>query len=214
MNVTKIADFTDTIKFTAASLIPSAALTKETRDALKDYANAKAEDKEAAQAKLSATLGDPAKAALASVGATLPTDVVQVKLDFGAFLFDLYIAGSVQPQAPLAVAAHQRRLQEIAARLEKDSFELKPEELAVIKKVLESDPIWTKLQFSAYVEVKNDKGEPDRRVITLTTEGIRFYNKTMTAALKLFEATDEKSEQPAEPTPIKGAKAPRKTAEA
>lgn len=196
--MTKISSFTEAVRFSADSFVPASTFSSETQALVRKYATAtfdSAEAKDTAKAEIIESLSEPAKAALASIGAELPFDAVEVKLDLGSFLFDLYIFGTVQPSAPLAVAAHQRRLQNLATRLESPEITLKPEELQVIKNVLEDDEKWKSLKFNCFMEVKNDAGEVERKNLTLTVEGIRFYNKTLNAAVKLFEAPDETQKQ-------------------
>lgn len=190
----KQASFTESVRFTADSLLPAGVVSTESRVLMQEYATTKFESDEAKaefRSKIQDSLAPVAVKALASVGASLPFDAIQVHLEFGSFLYDLYDLGSVKPLAPLAAAAHQRRLQNLAARLEKGDVTLKPEELAVIKRVLESDELWKAAKFNCYVEAKGESGETEKRALTLTVQGIQFYNKTLNAVVKLFEAPNE-----------------------
>lgn len=189
-----IKNFTETVRFTAESFLEPGSIDKKTTALIKEYSLKKFEnneEKENFRSKIEKSLNPNTQQMLASVGAKVPFDPVDVSLEFSSFLFDVYEIGSIKPQAPLAAAAHNKRLQNLAERLESGNFNLTPEELSVIRKVLESDENWKNVKFNCFIETKKEDGSTQKMAIVLTTHGIQFYNKTLTAAVQLFEANNE-----------------------
>lgn len=195
-----VQGFTEVAHFTAFSLLDPNSFESKTRAAVSEYFQEPAEDKKAQiKQKMESELSEAEVKSLASVGAKSPIDFVDVKLDFGNFLYDLYVLGSPSPTAPLAIAANQRRLMSLAGRLEKKEFVIKDEELAVLKSVLENDNKWESAKFNAYVDV--DK--TNRIGLVLTPSGLRFYNKVLNAAVLLFEAPETKQAEETSDAPEK-----------
>lgn len=193
--MSKTQSFTEAVLFTAGSLIGERSLTPASRALIATYVTGKLEGdaKTAARAAIRDALDEHARERLDEVGAELPMDPIKVHLEFGNFLFDLWRAGCEKPEAPLRVAALARKEQNLAARLcDREELVLLADELEVIKTVLENDAAWVAARFNAYVEVQVD-GKTVKRALTLTTDGVRFYNKTLNAVVKLFEASDEPS---------------------
>jgi len=185
--------FTDSVRFTADSLISRQVISEELRTKIIAFAtsNAVGEAKEAYEKELLEDLTPEAKTELAKFGAKMPYDVVEVKLNFNDFLFVLYEAGSIRPTAPLAIAAHQGRLQKFAIRLQKDEFLLDTKESEVIKKVLEDDKKWAEVSFPGYVEVQTNDEEKTLTGVALTSSGVSFYGKILNEAVKMFGDKDE-----------------------
>jgi len=196
----KVTAFTDKVRFAAKDVIGEK-LDDATNYALKTLALARTpEDREAAKKALDAALTDPVKAGLKRFGAESLNSVIEVRVDLGSFLYDCYLTSSIQPKAPLQIAMFNRRLQAIAARYTKeDAFEIEAEELAVIRKTLDSESVWESAKFAAYVVApgKKDKDseEPPTRVdLTLIAQGVMFYGRLMEAATSLFDQPVEGDE--------------------
>lgn len=197
----KVTGFTDTIQFAARDLAqfkPDENVTK----ALKEFMMAKDPGAvESATQGLLNAMSPETKKALAKYGATLPTDVVKVNVDFGSFLYDCYTVGAIYPSAPLRVALFNKFLQDMAARLAKDSFELSDDEAKTIKKVLDDEEKWKNAKFGAYALVDGKRVD-----VILLAHGVGYYGKVMEAAVNLF--TDEV------PTPVVAPEATPKVPEA
>lgn len=73
------------------------------------------------------------------------TDSIKVSISVGSLLFDLYLAGTKAPSAPLLKRAHEKKLNEYSTILLKDEFEVPSEILEVAKKTMENEELWDSL---------------------------------------------------------------------
>lgn len=188
-----IKSFTETVRFTANSLVQPGLFSKEIRakiimlgqTALSDV------DKQKIEAEIYDSMTDTAKSALSQIGAKMPYDVIEVRVNFNDFLFVLAEAGSVRPQAPLAVAAFQGRMQRFAERLSKDEFLLEAAELQAIKTILSDDKLWNDMKFPAYIEIAGQSKETPALVgISLTAPAMAYYTRILEESVKLFGDQD------------------------
>lgn len=186
----KVTSFTDSIQFAAKDLVDlnfAPEVQAQVFGAMRDLALAKdPAAQQLAKEALIKALPEKARAALKVYGAELPTDVVTVNVDFGSFLFDCYRTSSIEPSAPLRKLAHNKRMQDLAVLWEKDSFDLADEDLAVIRKTVDTDEVWKGARFASYVNVGDKVVD-----LTLVSNGIQFYAKIMEAVVNLFDAPKE-----------------------
>lgn len=182
----QVDNFTETVHFMAQSLLSPGIVSPEVAQNMRKFAMgtyASKEEKDKAFEELVATFPDVLKKELESLNVRAPGDVVEVKMDFGAFLYDLYVGGSTAPSAPLAQMAHQSRLQKLSERLDAKKLDLKPEELSVIKKTLENDDRWSAVVFHAYTSKEKQ--------VPLNCTGITYFTKIVEEAVKLFGDQNE-----------------------
>lgn len=181
--------------FAANTFLSPGDLTKDYFDLLQKLGQQKyetAQELEAALAELDAVISPNTKAKLAAVGARLPTDAVLLTVELGHFLYEALEQATPVPEAPLNRAAHVRRMQKVAERLEAETFCLTESELAVVKGHMQNEAAWSKdskYQYSTYTELTKD-GVTTKKVLTLTAEGMAYFTATVNAAVALFETAD------------------------
>jgi len=201
-----VKNSTETTGFVASSLmgpnsVPPEVASKMLEQSRKAYATK--EERAAADAELVATFPPRMAKELASLNVKLPSEIVNVCIDFGSFLFDVYSLSANRPQAPLALAAHNSRLQRLAERLEGKTFDLSQDELAVIKKALENDDLWKTLVLHGYYESTDAEGKVVKNSLAINATGAQYFTKTLDAAVKLFEAENAKPSDNAQKSEVK-----------
>ena len=119
--------------------------------------------------------------ALAFIGAQLPVDIIELNMRLGDMIFHVWSFYAKPAQAPLAIKRHEKRAMELAEIFDKESFGDLPEDVkTVLVKVMESQDLWEKTQFGAYVIVNGET-----RYLGLTAMGASCFTKTVSAAAEL-----------------------------
>jgi len=119
--------------------------------------------------------------ALTFIGAQLPTDVIELNMRLGDMIFHIWSFYAKPAQAPLAIKRHEKRAMELAEIFDKESFGDLPDDVkTVLVKVMESQDLWEKTQFGAYVIVNGET-----RYLGLTAMGASCFQKTVSAAAEL-----------------------------
>jgi hypothetical protein len=115
------------------------------------------------------------------LGVVLPVDRVEVEVNLGTLVFDLYTANAQAPTAPLAIAKHNAKVQSLALNAEKEELDISEEVLEVVKKPLEDEEKWLSTSFSGIVTVNGQKN-----YLQLNSKAAGFYPKVMAALMKLY----------------------------
>lgn len=139
------------------------------------------DSKEAEYDRLETQLLPHVREAAANFGARLLTDRVEITLDLGNFLFDLYMLSLPSPaNAPLAQAIYQRKLQELSSRLEGETITILPNELALMKLGIESEALWSNIKTSAHFDLNGET-----KYFTLNDRGTSMFSPVVNAAIDL-----------------------------
>jgi len=137
--------------------------------------------------------------AVDSLGVRTHVDNVEVLLNPGSLVFDLYVNTYRPPQAPLALALHQSKVQKMAADMEKSEIPITDDILNVIRKPLEDEKLWLSMNLTGRIKV-----DGQTKYLTLNSAAAAFYPKTMNAVLQLFDMgvfdDEEGTQEPAEKT--------------
>lgn len=150
-------------------------------------------------ADLQAQLDPDRLAKYKSLGVELPSDLIKVTMTLGSLVFDLFQVTMKPPTAPLAAALFSRRVQSLAARLQKDEFELADDLLDQVRPALEDEKLWATTNLTIYTLVKGQKN-----YLQVNNNAAGFFPNVVTSAINVFlpEVTDTASEEvAAEPAP-------------
>lgn len=187
-----VKNTTEMVKVPASFLVDGFNdLPQETKDRImkfsKDTANTKTdvENKELYASEVAAIvelLPDDMKRNLDNVGAVLPSDLIELSMRLGDFLYHLY-AFNKKPtsQAPLLVKRHEKRLLELSEILDKDEIEVPSDVLNLAEEVMSDEQKWEKTQFGAMLSVKEQN-----RYIGLTAFGASIFRKIMNEATQML----------------------------
>lgn len=134
--------------------------------------------KDQAVGELEASMPDEYRTQLKAFGARLPSDNLDLTITLGSFFFDLYALVAKAPAAPLAQAIYQKKLQDLAVRLEESELSLSQEEVSIIKPSLENEAVWDKAVLSASVKVGDEK-----RYIQLSNKAAPYFAPVLNAAV-------------------------------
>lgn len=134
-------------------------------------------------------LSKESKDALGEINAELPTDQVPVSINLGHFLYELLLLEQPEHIAPLQVALQKKYLNDLAVRLNEKEFLLEPFEMQNLKKVLESDEKWAKLNVVALIEGNKQKSKE----IRLVSSGIKYFDKILNACVEMFLPAEKES---------------------
>ena len=122
---------------------------------------------------------------LDSLGCEMPTDVVELSMALGDFLYHVYAVHTKKPESPLAIKRMERRLQDLAVLFGSESFEVPADVVSVVTSVLEDDKKWAASQFGATVTVKDQQ-----KYIGLTSHGAKMFTKVIEEAVTLCLAAE------------------------
>jgi len=123
------------------------------------------------------------KEELKALGVSSLVDELPLELSLGSFLFEIIMTGRVAPQAPLKLALFQKQTQELATRLQEDTITVTPEDLQLVKAVLDDDVKWAKVQVNATIKL----AKAIRESVTLTPNGVSMFGDILAAAIDIFE---------------------------
>lgn len=114
------------------------------------------------------------------VGAKLPTDIVELSMKLGDFLYHLWTFNTKPAQAPLAIKRHEKRTMELADTLDKLEIEVPEDVKKVVSSILDDEPKWKATQFGAFVVV-----DGQTKYLGLTAVGAACFTKILNAAVEL-----------------------------
>lgn len=179
-------NITETIKFPARSIV-SSVIPKSLEDEISSLIQlenlpADAERASIARNDLLEKLPEPLKNALAFYGAMSPSDLLDVSIDLGHFLFDLYSASQKKPESPLSQRIYDRKMQDLATVFMAESFEIPEFASQAIYNALENDALWSQVQCNAYTTVGEEK-----RYFTMNSKGVKFFKQVLDAAVAEFD---------------------------
>lgn len=137
-------------------------------------------------------LSKESKEFLSAINAELPTDKVAVSIKLGQFLYELLLLEQPEHIAPLQVALHKKYLNDLAVRLNENEFHLEPYETHNLKKILESNEKWAKLNVVALIEGNKQKS----REIRLVSSGIKYFDQILNACVEIFLPTEKEKSKP------------------
>jgi len=184
-----IKNITQSLK-AQASLFLSASIPG---DLLKNPPSTK-EERAALRSKLPNSILDQ----LGKLGVELPTDLVDVNLELGSFIFDIVYSRQTPPEAPLRKALFEREKQDLAANLNRDSFMLPAPSLQELKTILSDEELWKKVKVSVYT---GDPANPNKNYFTFSYLIANNFNKIMEAAVDICLPPRPKPEAPPSPPP-------------
>ena len=117
---------------------------------------------------------------LTFVGARLPTDVIELSMRLGDFVYHVWTSNTKPTQAPLAIKRHEKRTMELADTLDKNDIEVPEDIKNVLLGVLEDEDKWKVTQFGAFVTV-----DGQNRYLGLTSVGASCFTKILNAAIMI-----------------------------
>ena len=109
------------------------------------------------------------------LGTKDPLAFIDLKIDLGALIYELYLQNSTLPEAPLARALKEKKNAEYAEELSKEEFELPVEVRKKVLEVITTDDKWNSFIITCYSEV----------------EGENVYLALKTAAFTMFSGINE-----------------------
>jgi hypothetical protein len=116
-----------------------------------------------------------------SLGARTPAESIQVSMSLASLVFDLYVNTVVAPTAPLAKAIFQSKVNKLAESMDSEEVSFDAETLKVIRKPLEDEAMWEKLNLTGRINVNGET-----RYLQLSTMAMSFFSKTLGSVLGLF----------------------------
>lgn len=124
-------------------------------------------------------LQDESVKMLESLGAKLPSDMIDITMSLGSLLFDLWIESSEKPSAPIKVALYNKKNMEYAALLSAkgDDFAIPKDVLAAAKVVASDDEAWAKSQ--AMITIGNGA------TLQVTSKGAEMFGEVLTKLVEI-----------------------------
>lgn len=190
----KVENLTQTLK-AQASIFLSVSVTGDLLKAVPET--------EEQRAEIIEKLPPVVKEQLAKVGAEIPTDLVDLSLDLGSFIFDVYYSNQQTPEAPLRKALFEREKQDLALKLSQKSFVLPEPVVSELTNVLSDDNLWKKVKISVYT---GDPKGSNKNHYNFSHLIINNFGKVLEACLKLClppEDVEEEEPEVAPPPPKK-----------
>lgn len=143
--------------------------------------------------EISSKLPAQLKAELERFGAKLPTDKISLNITLASFLFNLYTHKLETPESPLKRKSLEKKLQDFAAEIDKDEFEIP---MWAVKKLVDvfgdeqslqgvrnSDGHFVGgLEVDAYVKLP-EGSSPDSAHTRINWLGARLYDQIQNAAV-------------------------------
>lgn len=111
-------------------------------------------------------------------------DFLNVYLDLGSFLFDVYVSNTKEPEAPIAKFAFHKKMQDLSKTLKEQDLsadQLDEEFRKTVVQALSDDEKWKALQVFAYVE-KDQKSVH----FPINTQAIYLFDKVINRALEVL----------------------------
>lgn len=179
-----VKNITETIKVPVSFLVDMKDVSDDAKKALIDYVQMlDGEEKSKKREELISMMPEKFLEEAKLLGASLPTDVIDLHMKLGDFLFMIFAHNFKPVQAPLAIKRHEKRLGELADILSKDEFDVPEDVKKTVSSVMSDEEKWKESQFSAFIEV----GEGDQKEVKylgLTSMGANFFTKIINAAIE------------------------------
>ena len=183
-------NITESIKVPASFLVSGFSdLDKEAQEQIvfmsKEQSRRRAENRDlnAEEIKgLTDLLPDKMKAELATIGAVLPYDQIELSMRLGDFLYHIFAAHSKPSQAPLALKRHEKRLMELAETLDKEEIDVPRDVVELVGSVMGDEEKWSVTQFGVLLTVEGEK-----KYLGVTSVGASIFRKVVDAAMELVE---------------------------
>lgn len=155
-------------------------LSPEIKLALIDYARKanSAENTDSLRAETIALIPESMKKELAAIGCELPSDMVDLTMRLGDFLYHIYAIHTKKPESPLAIKRLEKRLLDLAEVFDKTELEVPSDVLEIVTDVLSDDKKWSISQFGATVVV-----DGEQKYIGLTSHGAKIFVEVIEAAV-------------------------------
>jgi len=132
------------------------------------------------------------KAGLDELGAEFPHETIEVRLTLGSFFYSLLCSQLPRPTAPLKIIAYNETIQSLAEKFNSSEFEVKPEELSSLRRIMDSDELWGRASVAVSAG-KNDHKVPIR------SDAVSLFKEVIAAAVEVFrEADAQKDKEKAE----------------
>jgi hypothetical protein len=163
-------------------------LDQEAKIKLSEFAKkeavAKSENKavdESERQEAASVLPDKIKADLAAIGASLPSDYINLTMKLGDFLYHIYSQHVKPAQAPLAIKRHEKTLMDLAEKLSENEFDVPESVLKAVEDVLADEKKWSSTQFGVTISVGGSQ-----KYIGISSLGASIFKKIMDSAVSLF----------------------------
>jgi hypothetical protein len=118
---------------------------------------------------------------LKTLGVPTPFDKVEVSLNLGGFLYDIYISGVTIPAAPLAKKFFEKELLDLATALQEKTISLNDKFLQGIKEVMLDDEKWGKVKVHVNIKVGDSK-----IVVPTNASSADLFPGILSAATRMF----------------------------
>ena len=189
---------TQTVRFPVSSIIPTKlpddiqALLIKTRQAKRAIEGLSSIV--AAEAELNELAGPKIQKDIATFGASSLADDINLSMQLGTVLFDIYTRMTPEPQAPLAKLVWRKKITELAEVFGAEEFELPQHAIEPIKRALSDESVWQNLSLTVWVELPLKEGETEakRHYFTINTQGVVYFTKVLEAAAELVYSEDLK----------------------
>jgi hypothetical protein len=181
-------NITQTRKFPASSLFEAEVPKKvqEAQNAFHEWTSEEKRDEieiKEKRAEIIKLLPQKLKDELTKMNVELPMDKVDLNVKLGGFLFDLYCVACPPPKAPLAIHIFQKKAMDFATELDKDEILHIPEVMDAAKQVLNDDLKWQSANISAWIDLPEKDGQPQKYFMVINNEGARLFNNVINAAV-------------------------------
>lgn len=139
-----------------------------------------------ARGELDAATSDKLKTELEHFGATALSDDVNVNMQLGTAMFDIYSRLTPEPQAPLAKLIWRKKSMELAEVFDANEFTIPDYAMGAIRRALLDESVWSSLSLSAWVDlVPGDGGAIRRQYFSVSPKGVRYFHKILEAAAEM-----------------------------
>lgn len=147
---------------------------------------ASAKDKESAaelREKLKRELSPETLKECQRLGVELPCDPIEITVELGSFLFDIYINQVTEPEPPLLKTIWKKRNLYLADLFDKTEFKLEDLKFAIdpIKSTLLDSEKWKKVTITGWYKINDNK-----YAISMNSVGILQFPKILEAAGEMF----------------------------
>lgn len=185
-----VINTTETVKVPASFLVSgfqglSTEIQAKVIELAREQSKAKAENRELEASvveEVAGLLPENMRKELAAVGATLPSDQIDLTMRLGDFLYHTYAFNTKPSQAPLALKRHEKRLMELAEALDKEEIEVPSDVLKTAEEVMADETKWDATQFGAILTVDGNS-----KYLGLSALGASIFRKVVDSAVSLFE---------------------------
>ena len=185
-----VTNFVETVKVPASFLVSGFKdLPIDVQNEIIDISNRRAYCKDGDKVvdateleKVASRLPEKMRSELASIGALLPSDTIDLLMRLGDFLYHIYAFHTKPAQAPLAMKRHEKRLMDLASMLDSSEFVVPQDVLDIAESVLNDEEKWAVTPFGVMIPVDSTP-----KYLGINSHGASLFRKIMDAALNLFE---------------------------